>query len=363
MTSNSPPGCPFLAGPKIEDPQYFVGRTEALDFITSRAASPQPTSINVVGKGRIGKSSLLYHFCRTYEERVQRYGRDPREFVAIYLSLQDNQCRQEASFYQAVARELLQRPSVQGNSDLRIPLNGGALSRQTFADAMDEWKDRGVLPILCLDKIEELFDRPNEFNNDFYDSLRSLMDRNALMLVITSAQRLDVYSRKHRLTSDFFNLGHCLSLKELTEMEARDLVRLPQTTVPGTSAALSPEKQQLALEWGGRHPYFLQLAGSFLWEARRQDREVKWAKQQFDREVQRAPISRFNPPRWWRPLRWLFWDLPVKIGSLAKLIGGTWDDIGNWIFGVVILISLAALLLGKVPWERVKDLLEKALGG
>lgn len=359
MTPNSPPGCPFLAGPKIEDPQYFVGRTEALDSITSRAIGPQPTSINVVGKRRIGKSSLLYHFCQTYEQRVQRYGREPSEFVAIYLSLQDNQCRQEASFYQAVARKLLDRPSVQGNSDLKIPLNGGSLSRQTFADAMDEWKDRGVLPILCLDKIEELFERANEFNNDFYDSLRSLMDRNALMLVVTSAERLDNYSRKHRLTSDFFNLGHVLPLKELTEMEAIDLVRLPNPNAP----ALSPEKQKLALEWGGRHPYLLQLAGSFLWEAQRQDRDISWAKQQFDREAQRTFRSRFNLGRWWRLLRLLFWDLPVKLGSLAKIIGGTWDDIGNWIFGVVILFGVAALVLGLANWEQVKDLFKQLIGG
>lgn len=357
MTPNSPPGCPFLAGPKIENPQYFVGRTEALDSITSRAIGSQPTSINVVGKRRIGKSSLLYHFCQTYEQRVQRYGREPSEFVAIYLSLQDNQCRQEASFYHAVAQKLLDRPSVQGNPDLTAPLKGGSLDRLSFAEAMDEWKVQKVLPILCLDKIEELFERANEFNNDFYDSLRSLMDRNALMLVVTSAERLDNYSRKHRLTSDFFNLGHVLPLKELTEMEAIDLVRLPNPNAP----ALSPEKQKLALEWGGRHPYLLQLAGSFLWEARRQDRDVSWAKQQFDREAQRGLVR-----RWWRPLRLLFWDLPLKLGSLANSIRRNWGSIKIWISGIVILICVALFLLGMpngmANLQQLKVLLEKALG-
>ena len=301
---------------------------------------------------------MLHRFCETYEERVQRYGRNTSEFVAIYLSLQDTQCNKEANFYQAVAEKLLQRPSVQGNPDLTAPLNGRSLDRPTFARAMDEWKARGILPILCLDKIEELLDRADEFDNRFYDSLRSLMDRNALMLVITSEEKLDVYSRKRGLTSDFFNLGHLLHLVELTEMAARDLVRLPDPNAP----ALSPEKQDLALEWGGRHPYLLQLAGLWLWEARQQDRPESWAKQKFDEQAQRFLKNRLHRRRWWLPLKWL-WDLPLKVGSLARLIGANWSDIGDRIFGSVILIGLSAFALDKVPWETVKDFLLKAIGG
>ena len=62
------PFCPFYAGSMITDPQFFVGRREELDFITSRLMAAQPTSINVVGERRIGKSSLLYHFFQTYEQ-------------------------------------------------------------------------------------------------------------------------------------------------------------------------------------------------------------------------------------------------------------------------------------------------------
>ena len=358
MNPNPPPGCPFIAGPALQNSQSFVGRQEALDSITSRSAAAQPTSINVFGKRKIGKSSLLYRFCETYEQRVQRYGRNPSEFVAIYLSLQDAQCNKEANFYQAVADKLIDRPSVRGNPNLTAPLSGSSLDRQSFARAMDEWKARGVLPILCLDKIEELLDRTGEFNDGFYDSLRSLMDRNALMLVITSEQRLDVYSRKRKLTSDFFNLGHLLHLVELTELEAGDLVRLPDPNDP----ALSPEKQDLALEWGGRDPYLLQLAGFWLWEARRQDRLVDWAKQKFDEQAQRFLKNRLRPSRWWLPLKWLFWDLPRKVGSLGRLIGANWAEIGDRIFGSVILITLGALALGKVPWDKVKYVLEKAIG-
>jgi len=356
MTPSSPPGCPFLAGPKIEDPQYFVGRTEALDFITSRATGPQPTSINVVGKRRIGKSSLLYHFCLTYEQRVQRKGKDPRKFVAIYLSLQDNQCKQEAGFYKAIARKLLDRPFVQGNSDLKRPLKRRSLSRQTFTDVMDEWKDRGVLPILCLDKIEKLFEKADEFNNDFYDNLRSLMDRNALMLVVTSAKRLDTYSQIHKLTSDFFNLGHLLPLVGLTEMEAQELVRLPDPNAP----ALSEKKQKLALQWGSREPYKLQLAGRYLWDAQQKGRSDRWAKQQFDRQVQRTSISGFNLRRWLslpgclsslslKNARFYYQNIHINLLKIDSMI----------ICAFLIIIIFLCLKWGLVTKEQVQDLLKK----
>jgi hypothetical protein len=67
----------------------------------------QPTSVNVVGDKRIGKSSLLYHFSQTWEQRVP----EPSRYVVIYLSLQDADCHSEIGFYQAVAEALLSRVS------------------------------------------------------------------------------------------------------------------------------------------------------------------------------------------------------------------------------------------------------------
>ena len=61
---------PFMAGPKITDPRLFVGRNEELHTIASRLTGEQPVSVNIVGRRRIGKSSLLYHFFQTYEQRV-----------------------------------------------------------------------------------------------------------------------------------------------------------------------------------------------------------------------------------------------------------------------------------------------------
>jgi uncharacterized protein len=106
MASNPISSCPFVAGSMITDPRYFVGCKEALDFLSSKMTAAQLTSINVVGKLKMGKSSLLYHFCQTYEQRVQRYGRQPKDYAVIYhLSMQKNRYRDEERFYTAISQE------------------------------------------------------------------------------------------------------------------------------------------------------------------------------------------------------------------------------------------------------------------
>jgi hypothetical protein len=95
MTFGSLPSNPFVAAGMIEDPKLFVGRKDELRAIASRMSGVQPTSINLVGEKRIGKSSLLYHFFQTWEQRVS----DPNRYVVIYLSLQNVQCHREENFY------------------------------------------------------------------------------------------------------------------------------------------------------------------------------------------------------------------------------------------------------------------------
>lgn len=360
--NSSQQSCPFCAGSMITDPQFFVGRREELDIITSRLVNAQPTSINVVGERRIGKSSLLYHFFQTYEQRVQGAGKNPGNYVVVYLSLQAAQCRKESSFYQAVAQALLNRPVVQTNPALATPLQAGTLDRQRFSAAIEAWQVENVLPVLCLDKFEELLAKPDQFTDNFYDNLRSLMDRNALMLVIASYRNLDVYKRKYRFLSSFFNLGQVLPVGGITEAEATDLMRLPEHKIPGATAALSPERQKLGLAWGERHPLLLQLAGLWLWEAQQHSRPDEWARQKFEQEAQRVPQSGVTMRRLKRPVHLLLW-LPMKLGQMARFVGDKLDDTSNLIAGTVILIVAILVVLKVVPFEELLQRVKNAVGG
>ncbi len=189
-------------------------------------------------------------------------------------------------------RNLEQNYSWYGQPDILIQaLTANSFDTDNFNQAMVKFRDQGILPIICLDKIETLLKHPNEFKDDFFDNLRFLMGLNSLMLVIASEKNIKIYRDQKKLTSTFFNDAQTIILNGLTENEARDLVRLPQTTIPNTQAALNDLQQKVALDWGGKNPYLLQLAGLYLWEARENNKTRAWARKKFDNNLSRTVQS------------------------------------------------------------------------
>lgn len=242
--------CPFVAGGMITDPRLFVGRKRELRDIALRMEGVQPISMNVYGERRIGKSSLLYHFYQTWRQRVQ----DSSRYAVVYLTLQHGSITTEPALYGAIAAAL--RPALPRRLH---PALHQANDRSGFARLMETCCQQGILPVLCIDEFETLFRHRQAFDDDFYDAMRALMDRNQMMLVLASQRPVDVYSQQQRLTSRFFNLGHTLRLGELSDEEADELVRLPARAGGDAPPALNRRQQLLARRWGGCHPYRLQL--------------------------------------------------------------------------------------------------------
>lgn len=116
----------------------------------------------------VGKSSLLYHFYLTWEQRVAA----PNSYTVIYLSLQSVQCQCENDFYQTIASYLLSRPSIRSKKSICDVLTQKIIDRMTFTLVMAECKKQNILPVICLDDFKELFDHKNEFDDGFYDNLR-----------------------------------------------------------------------------------------------------------------------------------------------------------------------------------------------
>jgi hypothetical protein len=188
-----------------------------------------------------------------------------------------------------------------------------------------------------LDEFGPLFRHPEEFDNGFFDNLPSLMESHVLMLVVASHRKLDFYQRRHKLTSAFFKLWQVIALSELTEKEAEELVGLPASTISGTKAALSMQEQRLVRQWGGRHPYLLQLAGRLLCEAHQSGQDMSWAKAEFAKEARRVSKPMGTSPK-----------------PLAYLVIG--------ISGAIILLLLVVVVIGVSNQTQVWELLQKVLG-
>lgn len=358
---------PFYAASIITDSRYFVGYKEQLKRISERTVFGQPTSINIVGNKRIGKSSLLYHFWQTYEELLESQGKNRREYLAVYVSFKQGNCQNQSSFYQFVAKELSnyleKRFSWFGKPrKLMTALKVDNFDAISFYDTIALFKQFHILPILCLDEIETLFKYPQEFDNGFYDNLRSLIGNNKLMLIIASRKNLQDYSRQKKLTSSFFNPGHIFTLEGLTENEARDLVRLPHTTVSSSKEVLNEDEQKIALEWGGRNPYLLQLAGLYLWEAQQNDHNPAWAKKRFERQAKGISRKYTIGGKCLLLLKWIFWYLPIKLGRIGKLVISNFSDVKAAILGWAVIIIFLLVLFQKVPLQTLIDTVKKVLG-
>ena len=182
------------------------------------------------------------------------------------------------------------------------------------------------------------------------------------MFVISSEKNIKIYRDQKNLTSTFFNDAQTIMLNGLTENEARDLVRLPQTTIPNTQEALNDLQQKVALDWGGKNPYLLQLAGLYLWEARENNKTKAWAKKKFDRDARGNSPRHSIGHRFLLSLKWIFWIFPKKLGDGVKYLGSKFGDISSWLIGFLIIRTIVLAASGHITWESVIKVVKGFLG-
>ena len=132
------------------------------------------------------------------------------------------------------------------------------------------------------------------------------------------------------------------------------MVRLPKTNLPNLDIALSDRRQTLALKWGENHPYLLQLAAMYLWEAKRFDKSDDWAKAEFDQARKNTMGRRFGR-KWWLPLRWIFHDFPIGLGGLSEKIGNVVNRGIAIGIGFFLILWLWQAFLGRGSFLQVID--------
>ena len=350
MTAGSSLDSPFIAGPMIRNPRLFIGRQEVLQQLANYTNDPPSRNVNVVGEPHIGKSSLLYHFFQTWEQRVTAAS----HYGVIYLSLQESRCQTETGLYRTIAQELIGRPVIQTNSALLEPFQVKPFDRAAFSAAMKHWQQQGVLPVLCLDEFEALFCDRTQFNNAFYNTLQELIELNAIVTIVASQQPLNFYSQQYQLASSFFSQSCTLTLTPFSQAESLELVRLsaPSATVsnPTAQPILQPEHQQLALEWGKQHPHLLQLAASLLYQAQHQQQGTHWAKTQFLAATSQFKKTQLTPKAEEISTPEKNSSAPQQNKKIAR-----WQQ---WSLGLGIVALTIVLLLGLIAPEKTRKFFE-----
>lgn len=322
----------------------------------------QMTSVGIVGARRIGKSSLLYHIYQTYPQKLH----SPERFLVAYASLQDSRVSTQTGFLNFIgtqfSRSLAAHPRAANLPPWPTPCQDMADFR-TALDALtafDAPTAQSLRPVLCLDEFEALFNHTDQFDDAFYDALRAAIDDQSLMLIVCSAHSLAYYGSRHRLVSRFFNLFATLNLGDFTESEAEALLLQPAT--PGGQPALGLTDRKLAADLGKHHPFFLQMAAHYVYEAQTRGHDEDWVRRQFAAQAKDHKGLRQTL----RNLRDRLLAGPATLGRLAGRIGSTWDTISNTALGIVIIIAIVVIpilaLLGLANAREIIAALLAALG-
>ncbi len=212
-------------------PGQLAGRTAVLRRFETAAAEKR--SVSLVGDRRIGKSSVL----QTWADRARQQGR-----IVVELSGEGPEGLSISGFVSAVT-------SLPSEENADRAANVLARWAATVAPADQP-------PILLVDEVDGLVVR---FEHRFFERLRGMLGK--ICLIFVSRRELDYIYKDLNRTSPFHNRLQLQWLGLLEPPEAEALIER-------SHRLLSPVDQEQMRVWAGRSPFYLQLLGWHLVEAR-----------------------------------------------------------------------------------------------
>jgi hypothetical protein len=253
---------PYSPNRPVANKQLFFGRAAEREQINNRLLNMDSSA--VVGPRRIGKSSLLF-FLSHHE-----FWPADQQFLLAYLDLQEGvyqTCR-------GLLNGILQQWEVYLNGRVQaIPahdyppvgnlLTPTAADEKDFAGRVQTMRAAGYRPVLCLDDVEVLLERPSEFNDKLFSTWRALGEARQLAFVTASQRPLtDIFKEANRATR-FPTLFRQLNLGLLGQDAAYELLNEPMAR-QGLVVPAAAFEQLLAL--CGPHPFYLQVAAVSLFQ-------------------------------------------------------------------------------------------------
>lgn len=174
----------------------------------------------------------------------------------FYLDMQDARFHTAAGFFRATLKALGIAPdTINGSIKDEQSLNRNLIA---FTDQIEALQQRGECIVLCLDEFEITFKHRDQFPEDFFDHMRSLLNIRMLAMVTASRKSLETHSLEGKLTSPFYNLFTVIELKEFTEAEAQQFLTTYHQRVNFTNAEMKfihsflnphPMKLQILCDW------------------------------------------------------------------------------------------------------------------
>lgn len=260
---------PFTFGNPIKDPARFYGRREDLRQIVNRLRSSAHESTSIVGERRIGKTSLLKYL--DTPEVAAQLGLPPAEYCMVYIDFQGLTDITPERFWQRVLRKMERSiclpellPEIQALREM------DAFDLFDLEDLFESIAGSGLTTVLMLDEFEYVTQNPN-FGSDFFGGLRALaIHQNLPLLTATRRELVDLCHSEELKGSPFFNIFANIVLRPFSRAEVLEML---DGYMAETPIKFSAREKELVLGLGGGYPFFTQMAGNYLVEAKQKGLE------------------------------------------------------------------------------------------
>lgn len=245
---------PFFSGGAVPS-DLFVGRTSTLALIRSRLGGKSLQSVSIVGERRMGKSSILRYVA---ERAGALFSNQP---VVVMLDLMRGYCQTRSGFMKALRREIHRACGREPWSTIE----DDDIAALSFG--IEDLYASGVRLILCLDEMEELTCRREQFD-DVLESLRAAGQMGQVGLLTASAHPLGELCQSNNLLSPFFNIFMQDTLGLLSKDEWVNLIT--------TKMQVSTDELNAIQEIANGQPFYTQIAAGRLWEAKNGNLDPNW---------------------------------------------------------------------------------------
>ena len=233
----------------ITEPSAFYGRSGEVTKIYNRIGADRPQNVSVVGRSKMGKSSLLSFLC--HPETQAKHLPNPETSLFFLMRVKEHRELTPDKFFQLF---------VQWWGDEK-----GLDSEPTYdglKNVIERLHQNGERLIFFLDDFEAITQNP-DFPLQFFSFLRSMSNNYNVAYITTSHQNLQTLCISKEVgESPFFNIFTNLPLRAFKEPEAKQLI-----ADPSAKAGVSlKDESDFILEIAGCFPFPLQTACRILFE-------------------------------------------------------------------------------------------------
>jgi hypothetical protein len=255
---------PFTYDNPISHPAHFAGRRYEVEQIFNRLRNAEFESSSLVGERHIGKTSLLNYLA--HPDVRQFYGLAPNKYLFISMDLQmldhgATPIHLWQHLLQQMAHACCDAEIKQSIAEMRSTEYVDSFILTDFFHRIDE---RNLYVVFLLDSFENVTENP-AFDLGFFYGLRSLATHQNLALITSSRRDLTELCHSEAIrSSPFFNIFANFHLPLFSEAETREMIR---QSLEGSGIQFTPCELETIFASAGNHPYFLQMACYFLFEA------------------------------------------------------------------------------------------------